>query len=202
MSPQDVAPRQRWQILFSRAEPALRLRQQDILAEFQRVLTEAEQRYVRDRPETLAGRWAELLFAFGLLNASLLAASILPLSTAQVICEGLGFEAGIDRKFREAPIFYWLYGILIVVGGGLILIPGAPLLRILVLSQVANGIWLPVVLIFMLKLINRRDLMGDKVNSKAFNAVAWFTALGMIGLTLVLIYFGVFRPGAAPVPGL
>jgi len=150
----------------------------------------------------LAGRWAELLFAFGLLNASLLAASILPLSTAQVICEGLGFEAGIDRKFREAPIFYWLYGILILVGGGLILIPGAPLLRILVLSQVANGVWLPVVLIFMLRLINRRDLMGDKVNSPAFNAVAWFTALAMIALTLVLIYFGVFRPGAAPVPGL
>jgi NRAMP (natural resistance-associated macrophage protein)-like metal ion transporter len=150
----------------------------------------------------LAGRFAELLFAFGLLNASLLAASILPLSTAQVICEGLGFEAGIDRKFREAPIFYWLYGILIIVGGGLILIPGAPLFRILVLSQVANGIWLPVVLIFMIKLINRRDLMGDKVNSATFNAVAWFTTVAMIVLTLVLIYAGVFRPGAAPVPGL
>jgi NRAMP (natural resistance-associated macrophage protein)-like metal ion transporter len=150
----------------------------------------------------LAGRWAELLFAFGLLNASLLAASILPLSTAQVICEGLGFEAGIDHKFREAPIFYWLYGILIVVGGGLILIPGAPLLRILVLSQVANGIWLPVVLIFMIKLINRRDLMGEKVNGTTFNAVAWFTTVAMIVLTLVLIYAGVFRPDAAPVPGL
>jgi Mn2+/Fe2+ NRAMP family transporter len=150
----------------------------------------------------LAGRWAEWLFAFGLLNASLLAASILPLSTAQVICEGLGFEAGIDRKFREAPIFYWLYGILIVVGGGLILIPGAPLLRILVLSQVANGIWLPVVLIFMIKLINRRDLMGEKVNSRTFNAVAWFTAVAMIVLTLVLIYAGMFRSDATVIPGL
>src|ERR1700730_15118365 len=93
----------------------------------------------------LAGKWAGWLFAFGLLNASLFAASILPLSTAHVICEGLGFEAGIDRKFSEAPIFYWLYTILIVVGGGLILIPRAPLWRILVLSQVGNGFWLPVV---------------------------------------------------------
>ena len=110
-----------------------------------------------------------MLFAFGLLNASLFAASILPLSTAHVICEGLGFEAGIDHKFSEAPIFYWLYTILIVVGGGLILIPRAPLWRILVLSQVANGVWLPIVLIFMILLINRQDLMGDQVNGRTFN---------------------------------
>jgi Mn2+/Fe2+ NRAMP family transporter len=144
----------------------------------------------------LAGRWASLLFAFGLLNASLFAASILPLSTAHVICEGLGFEAGIDRKFKEAPIFYWLYTILIVVGGGLILIPRAPLWRILVLSQVANGVWLPVVLIFMILLINRRDLMGDQVNSRTFNVIAWVTSVAMIALTLVLIYFAVFHPSA------
>jgi NRAMP (natural resistance-associated macrophage protein)-like metal ion transporter len=147
----------------------------------------------------LAGRWAAVLFAFGLLNASLLAASILPLSTAHVICEGLGFEAGIDRKFREAPIFYWLYAVLIVVGGGLILVPGAPLLRILVLSQVANGVWLPIVLIFMIKLINRRDLMGDHVNSRVFNGIAWLTSICMIVLTLILIYVGLFHPGAAPI---
>src|SRR3989449_7083679 len=97
----------------------------------------------------LAGKWASMLFAFGLLNASLFAASILPLSTAHVICEGLGFESGIDHKFSEAPIFYWLYTVLIAVGAGLILIPGAPLLRILLLSQVANGMWLPIVLIFI-----------------------------------------------------
>ena len=145
----------------------------------------------------LAGRWASLLFAFGLLNASLFAASILPLSTAHVICEGLGFEAGIDHKFKEAPIFYWLYTILIVVGGGLILIPRAPLWRILVLSQVANGVWLPIVLIFMILLINRRDLMGDQVNSRTFNVIAWVTSVAMIALTLVLIYFAVFHPSAA-----
>src|SRR5271169_6634015 len=114
----------------------------------------------------LAGKWAGTLFAFGLLNASLFAASILPLSTAHVICEGLGFEAGIDHKFNEAPIFYWLYTGLIVVGAGIILIPKAPLFKILVLSQVANGVWLPVVLIFILLLINRRELMGDYVNTR------------------------------------
>ena len=145
----------------------------------------------------LAGRWASLLFAFGLLNASLFAASILPLSTAHVICEGLGFEAGIDHKFKDAPIFYWLYTILIVVGGGLILIPRAPLWRILVLSQVANGVWLPIVLIFMILLVNRRDLMGEHVNSRTFNAIAWITSVVMIALTLVLLYFALFHPSAA-----
>lgn len=144
--------------------------------------------------EPLAGRWASLLFAFGLLNASLFAASILPLSTAHVICEGLGFEAGIDHKFSEAPIFYWLYTVLIAVGAGLILIPGAPLLRILILSQVANGIWLPIVLIFIVLLANRRDLMGDQVNTGAFNAVAWTTSVAMIVLTLVLVYTTVAHP--------
>jgi Mn2+/Fe2+ NRAMP family transporter len=145
--------------------------------------------------EPLAGRWASLLFAFGLLNASLFAASILPLSTAHVICEGLGFEAGVNHKFSEAPIFYWLYTVLIAVGAGLILIPGAPLLRILILSQVANGIWLPIVLIFIVLLANRRDLMGEQTNSPAFNAVAWATAVAMIALTLVLVYTSLFRPG-------
>ena len=109
-----------------------------------------------------------------------------------------GLRGGIDHKFSEAPIFYWLYTILIVVGGGLILIPKAPLWRILVLSQVANGIWLPIVLIFMILLINRKDLMGDQVNRRTFNAVAWVTSIAMIALTLVLIYFGIFHPSAAP----
>ena len=150
----------------------------------------------------LAGKWAGLLFAFGLLNASLFAASILPLSTAHVICEGLGFEAGIDNKFSEAPIFYWLYTAMIVIGGGLILIPGAPLWRILVLSQVANGIWLPIVLIFMLKLINRKDLMGDQVNSPTFNVVAWVTVVAVIVLTLLLVFYSIFFPTAATGVGL
>ena len=91
---------------------------------------------------------------------------------------------------------------MIVVGGGLILIPKAPLWRILVLSQVANGIWLPIVLIFMILLINRKDLMGDQVNSPTFNVVAWVTSVAMIALTLVLMYFGIFHPTAAPGAGL
>jgi NRAMP (natural resistance-associated macrophage protein)-like metal ion transporter len=144
----------------------------------------------------LAGKWAGILFAFGLLNASLFAASILPLSTAHVICEGLGFEAGIDHKFKEAPIFYWLYTILIAVGAGIVLLPNAPLWKILIFSQVGNGIWLPVVLIFILLLVNRRDLMGEYVNSTTFNIVAWVTAIAMILLTFVVVYTTIF-PSAA-----
>ncbi|MGA8075565.1 MAG: Nramp family divalent metal transporter, partial [Candidatus Acidiferrales bacterium] len=136
----------------------------------------------------LAGKWASYLFAFGLLNASLFAASILPLSTAHVICEGLGFEAGIDRKSPEAPIFYGLYAGLIVAGGAIILIPHAPLFKILLLSQVANGVWLPIVLIFILLLVNRRDLMGEYVNSLSFNIVAWFISIAMIVITLLSVF--------------
>src|SRR5712691_9494480 len=150
----------------------------------------------------LAGKGAGILFAFGLLNASLFAASILPLSTAHVICEGLGFEAGLDHKFKDAPIFYWLYTILIVVGAGVVLLPNAPLWKILIFSQVGNGIWLPVVVIFILLLVNRRDLMGDLVNSRTFNAVSWVTVAAMIVLTLVLVYAGIFHPGSVPgLPG-
>lgn len=144
----------------------------------------------------LAGKWAGLAFAFGLLNASLFAATILPLSTAHVICEGLGFEAGIDNKFREAPIFYWLYTALIVIGAGIILIPNVPLWKILIFSQVGNGVWLPVVVIFMLLLVNRRDLMGEYVNKLGDNLVAWSTAIAMIILTLVLVYTAITNPSA------
>lgn len=149
----------------------------------------------------LAGRAAGALFAIGLLNASLFAASILPLSTAHVICEGLGFEAGLDRKLNEAPTFYALYTLLIVVGAGIILIPNAPLFKILVLSQVANGVWLPIVLIFILLLINRRDLMGEHTNSLVFNLVAWAMSIIMIILTLVLVYAAIFEPSAAGITG-
>jgi len=146
--------------------------------------------------EPLAGRWAKGLFAFGLLNASLFAASILPLSTAHVICEGLGFEAGLNHKFREAPVFYWLYTALVVVGGAIILIPGAPLLKILVLSQVGNGVWLPIVLVFMILLSNRRDLMGDRTNGPVFNLVAWVSSIIMIALTLILLIQAIRNPGS------
>jgi Mn2+/Fe2+ NRAMP family transporter len=121
------------------------------------------------------------------LNASLFAATILPLSTAHVICEGLGFEAGLDRKFKEAPAFYWLYTILVVVGAGVIMLPNAPLWRILVLSQVGNGVWLPIVVIFILLLINRKDLMGEHRNTLLFNIISWVTAVSMIILTFILV---------------
>jgi Mn2+/Fe2+ NRAMP family transporter len=146
----------------------------------------------------LAGKWAGTLFAFGLLNASLFAASILPLSTAHVICEGLGFEAGLDHKFKEARIFYWLYTVLIVVGAGVVLLPRAPLWKILIFSQVGNGIWLPVVVIFILLLVNRRDLMGEYVNTLGYNIVAWVTAIAMIVLTLILTYAVLFQQGPPP----
>lgn len=145
----------------------------------------------------LAGKFASALFAFGLLNASLFAASILPLSTAHVICEGLGFEAGIDHKMHEAPMFYGLYTALIVVGAAIILIPRAPLFKIAVLSQVGNGIWLPIVLIFVLLLVNRRSLMGHYVNGRAFNIIAWAISIAMILLTLIYAYAAVVNPSAA-----
>src|SRR5882672_4602595 len=132
----------------------------------------------------LAGQYAYILFAVGLFNASLFAASILPLSTAYTVCEGLGFESGVDKKFGEAPVFYWLYTLLIVAGGAVLLIPRLPLFKIAVLSQVVNGIVLPFVLIFMLLLINKKQLMGNYVNSRLFNVVAWATTVIMIGLTI------------------
>jgi Mn2+/Fe2+ NRAMP family transporter len=141
----------------------------------------------------LAGKWAGLTFAFGLLNASLFAATILPLSTAHVICEGMGFEAGLDHKFREAPTFYWLYTILIVVGGGIVLIPGAPLWKIFIYSQVGNGIWLPIVTVFILLLVNRKDLMGEHTNTFTFNIVAWITAVAAIILAVALAIQGVLQ---------
>ena len=134
----------------------------------------------------LAGRYAALLFGFGLFNASLFAAAILPLSTAYSVCEGMGWERGIDKKLHEAPWFYGIYTALIALGAGAILAPGVPLLKVLYLSQVANGVLLPAVLLFMLILANRRDLMGENVNSKTFNLVAWVLVVSLIVMTFFL----------------
>jgi Mn2+/Fe2+ NRAMP family transporter len=136
----------------------------------------------------LAGDYAYLLFAAGLFNASLFAASILPISTAYAVCEGLGLESGLDKRFDEAPAFYWLYTALIVLGAGVLLVPGFPLFRVMVLSQVANGILLPFVLVFVLLLINDRGLMGDHVNSRWYNTVSWFTVASMVLLTLAMVF--------------
>ncbi|HMK29297.1 MAG TPA: Nramp family divalent metal transporter [Terriglobales bacterium] len=136
----------------------------------------------------LAGDYAYILFAAGLFNASLFAASILPISTAYSVCEGLGFESGVGKSFSEAPFFYWLYTILIAAGAGLILVPNFPYIKIIIFSQVLNGIMLPFVLIFMLLLVNKSELMGEFKNSQLYNVVAWATTILLIGLTLGLLW--------------
>jgi len=133
------------------------------------------------------GQYAFLLFSAGLFNASIFAACILPLSTAYSVCEGLGFEAGVNRRIREAPIFYFLYTALIVVGAGVVLIPNFPLVRMILLSQVLNGVLLPLVLIFMILLINKAELMGEWINSRWLNLATWVTVIVMIGLTLAQV---------------
>jgi NRAMP (natural resistance-associated macrophage protein)-like metal ion transporter len=136
----------------------------------------------------LAGRWAALLFAVGLVNAALLSAAILPLATAYNICEGLGVESGINKKFSEAPTFYWIYTLLIGGAAALVLIPRLPLIKLILFSQVANGMLLPFVLIFMLKLVNKPELMGNQKNSLLANTIAWATSVIMILLSAALIY--------------
>jgi Mn2+/Fe2+ NRAMP family transporter len=145
----------------------------------------------------LAGKWAGALFAFGLANASLFAASILPLATAYSICEALGFEAGVDKTWAEAPQFNALYTSMIVIGAGIILIPGVPLFPVLFLSQVLNGLLLPFVLFFVVLLVNRADLMGTYVNGRFWNWIAWGTVGVMVLLTMVLVVATIW-PGLFP----
>ena len=136
----------------------------------------------------LAGDYAFLLFAFGLFNASVFAASILPLSTAYTVCEGLGFESGVDKSFREAPFFYWLYTGLIAGGAvTVLLLPDSKLIKFAIYSQVLNGVLLPVVIILMLLLINRKDLMGEHRNSTLWNVIAWGTSVIVIGMTVAML---------------
>jgi Mn2+/Fe2+ NRAMP family transporter len=147
--------------------------------------------------EPLAGRFAAELFAFGLLNASLFSAAILPLSTVYYVCEAFGWEAGVDKKWEEAKAFYGIYTAMIVLGAAVVLLPKFPLIQVMFVSQVANGVALPPVLIFMLLLINRKSLMGDQVNGRFFNTVAWVTTIVMIALTLLLVA-GLLGFGPAP----
>lgn len=151
-----------------------------------RDITDAAQAAVALKP--FAGRFASALFGIGLINASLLSAAILPLATAYNVCEGVGFESGIDRKFGEAPIFYGLYTLLIAGGAGVVLIPHLPLLKFILLSQVANGVLLPFVLIFMLVLVNRTRIMGDYKNRFTGNAIAWSTAIVILVLTAAYVW--------------
>jgi len=137
----------------------------------------------------LAGKYAGWLFAFGLLNASLFAASILPLSTAFYICEGLGWETGVDKRFSEAPQFYWLFTFIMALGAGLVLLPGLPLLKIMIVSQTVNGVLLPFILVFMLLLAGDGRLMGRYRNGPVLSAVAWATVGVLVVLTVAMLVF-------------
>ena len=137
--------------------------------------------------EPFAGRYATILFAFGLLNASIFSAAILPLSTAYAVCEALGWETGVDRRPKEAPGFFTIFTLMILVGAIPILLPRAPLVAIMFWSQTLNGVLLPLVLMVMLKLINDPGLMGRHVNTVPFNLVAWGTAAVMTALSVLLL---------------
>ena len=139
----------------------------------------------------LAGRYASWLFAFGLFNASLFAAAILPLSTAYFVTESAGWESGLDRKWGEAKQFYWLFTGIVVVGAAVVLIPRLPLIRIMLVSQIVNGMLLPFVLVYMLRLANDEQLMGVHRNGRWFNMVAWTTTVVMIALTAYLVATGI-----------
>ncbi len=142
----------------------------------------------------LAGDYCSWLFAFGLLNASLFAASILPLSTAYTVCEAFGWESSLNCKFTEAPQFYGLYALMIILGAGIILLPGIPLISIMYYSQVVNGLLLPVVLVFMLILINDRKIMGDYTNGRLMNVFSWLTVGVLIALSVALVIAALIFP--------
>jgi Mn2+/Fe2+ NRAMP family transporter len=137
--------------------------------------------------QPLAGDFASHLFAIGLLNASFLAAFVLPLATAYGLSEAFGWESGINKTFREAPQFLGFYTAFIVIGAGVIMLPNAPLIKIMFLSQTINGILLPIVLVIMLRLVNDASIMGEFVNSRRMNVITWFTVGVLILLTLMLL---------------
>ncbi|VBB05345.1 natural resistance-associated macrophage protein [Lucifera butyrica] len=137
--------------------------------------------------EPLAGKYAGMLFGFGLLGASMLAAFILPLSTAYAICEAFGFEHGVSKTYKDAPVFFGLYTVLIVLGAGLVLWPGLSLYHVMLTSQVVNGILLPPILIFMVLIASNRNVMGRYANSRGYNVIAWIFTVLLIALTLLLL---------------
>jgi NRAMP (natural resistance-associated macrophage protein)-like metal ion transporter len=140
----------------------------------------------------LAGKYSEILFALGLLNASVFSAAILPLSTAYVVCEAFGWEAGVNHELKEAPVFFGIYTAMIVLGAAVILLPIKSLVQTMLVSQTLNGILLPVILIVMLRLINDRRIMGKLVNGVVFNVLTWTAAVAIIILTVILVLTGLF----------
>jgi Mn2+/Fe2+ NRAMP family transporter len=128
-----------------------------------------------------------VLFAVSLANASLLGAIIVPLATAYYICEAMGWERGVNKTFREAPQFMWIYTFMIVAGSVIVLVPGAPLVFLMVLASVVNGLLLPFVLIYCLSLVNNEKLMGEFKNPKSYNYITWATVLVIIAFTAVMV---------------
>jgi len=140
----------------------------------------------------LAGRYAELLFGIGLFGASMLAAGVLPLATAYSISEALGFEKGVSRSFKEAPIFLGTFTFLVAVGASIAVIPNLPLIRVLLVTQVINGLLLPIVLFAILRLVNNKELMGARVNGPVYNFAAWLTAIVVTALSLLFLFITLF----------
>ena len=149
------------------------------------VINEAKDAAMALKP--LAGAISSQVFAFGLFIASIFSATILPLATAFYVCEAFGFEAGIDKKWKEAPQFYWLYTVIIVLGVIIVLIPNAPLIAITLWSQIINGLLLPVVLVCMILLVNNKKIMGKHVNKPVQNIIAWVSIVILVGLSITLI---------------
>jgi len=155
------------------------------------VINEAKDAALALKP--LAGAISSQVFAFGLFIASIFSATILPLATAFYVCEAFGFEAGIDKKWKEAPQFYWLYTAIIVLGVIIILIPNAPLIEITLWSQIINGLLLPVVLVCMILLVNNKKIMGTHVNKPIQNIIGWSSIIILVGLSLTLILMPMFK---------
>jgi len=143
----------------------------------------------------LAGRYAQTLFGLGLFGASMLAAAVLPLATAYSISEALGFEKGVSHSFREAPIFLGTFTFLVAVGAAIAMVPNLPLIRVLLVTQVINGLLLPVALFAVLRLVNNRELMGRYVNGPVYNIAAWLTAIVVTILSLLFILISLFPNG-------
>ena len=143
----------------------------------------------------LAGPYCMALFSFGLLNASILAASILPLSTAYALCDAFGWESGLDRKFREAPLFFSLAIATTLIGAAAVLVPGLDLMKVMLYSQTTNGVLLPFILLFMLLIVNDKTIMGKHTNGWVRNLVAWATAVSLIVMTILLLYFSLLGRG-------
>ncbi len=140
----------------------------------------------------LAGEYATFLFAFGLLGASMLAAFVLPLSTAYAVCEAFGFEHGISKSRKEAPVFFGLYTVLIVLGAAIVLWPNLSLYHVMLTTQVVNGVLLPPILIFMVLIASKKSIMGDYVNTRFFNIIAWTFTFLLVSLTLLLLLSTLF----------